>query len=496
MTSPASGEKGTGGPSIADVLDDAARRSPEKIAYGTEGERGLTYSALLQAATGVAERLRHLGSIRAAVAEPNGPIVPATLFGSSQAGATYIPLNYRLPQKSLGELLRRLDPLTMVRGDWLAMSTSDSPPSEPGEPAAIVFTSGSSAEPKAVVLKNAHLIAAALREPAGSADDGDALLLAAPPFHLPNILVTLAAVRTGRRIVPFDVSRFSASAWLDIVEGEQITHTVIVPTMLHRIVQEMEQTGRRVPSLKRLTYGSARLPLPVLERALELFPTTDFSNGYGSTESTGAVSILTAADHREAAGSEDPTVRARLKSAGRALPRVAIRIVGVEGTEVPDGETGEIQVRGPQISGAYLDSPSVVDDEGWLATGDEGWLDGDGYLFCIGRGLSTIICGGENIAAAEIEDVLVRHPAVREAAVVGLPDDEWGEVVAAMVTTRAEAQLDAGSVRAWVREQLGSLKTPRIVVFTDELPRTETGKILHRQVRHQIESRALAQEPS
>ena len=469
---------------VADVLDDAVARDAERVAYGSRSD-GLSVRELSRMADVIATRLQHLGASRIAVATGNSPLVPAALFGAARAGATYVPLSFRLPEAALDRLRARLEPICVADESWTVGEDRALDQHRDGQPAAILYTSGSLAEPKAVVLRHEHLIAAALREPAGSGEPEHALLLAAPPFHLPNVLVTLAAVHTGRRIVPFDVSRFSASDWLDVVEHEQITHTVVVPTMLHRIVEEMERTGRRAESLQRLTYGSARMPQPVLERALRLFPTTEFSNGYGSTESTGAISLLTPADHRAALDSKDPAVLARLGSVGRALPGVVIEIVGPDGSSAAPGEVGEIRVRAPQVSGVYLDDDPAVDGDGWLATGDEGWLDREGYLFCVGRGFSTIISGGENIAAAEVEDVLVRHPHVGEAAVVGLPDDEWGEVPAAMVSpvSGVQSPVEAEELRSWVKERLGSLKTPRLIVVTDVLPRTDTGKILHREVR-------------
>ena len=475
---------------IADVLDAAVERYGDRIAYGSRSG-GLTYHDLSSMADSVAARLIGLEANRVAVATRNAPLVPAALFGAARAGATYVPLNYRLPASALDRLRERLQPISQAEDSWTLGQGDDAVERAYRDPAAILFTSGSSAEPKAVILRHEHLSAAALREPAASAAADHALLLAAPPFHLPNVLVTLAAVHSGRRIVPFDVSRFTAADWLDAVEREQITHTVLVPTMLHRIVEEMERTGRRAPSLRRVTYGSARMPQPVLERALRLFPSTEFANGYGSTESTGAISLLTPADHHTALDSGDPAVRARLGSVGRALPGVEIKIVGPDGAALPPAEVGEIWVRAPQVSGTYLEYVAAIDADGWLATGDEGWVAADGYLFCVGRGLSMIISGGENIAAAEVEDVLVGHPRVAEAAVVGLPDDEWGEVVAAMVSPDpAGPPIEAEELRGWVRERLGSLKTPQVIAFRDVLPRTDTGKILHREVRRLLQEAA------
>jgi acyl-CoA synthetase (AMP-forming)/AMP-acid ligase II len=214
------------------------------------------------------------------------------------------------------------------------------------------------------------------------------------------------------------------------------------------------------------------MPTPILEQALTVFPNAEFVNAYGLTETSSTVCILGPDDHRAAQHSDDPTVRARLGSVGRPVPGVEVRVVD-----------GEIQVRGAQVSGDYVGQGSQRDDDGWLHTGDRGRVDDDGYVFVDGRGDDTIIRGGENLAPAEIEDTLLRHPAVAGAAVVGIPDEEWGEQVAAMVVARPGASLDPDDVRSYVRDHLGSLKTPQVLVIVDELPHTATGKILRREVR-------------
>jgi len=183
---------------------------------------------------------------------------------------------------------------------------------------------------------------------------------------------------------------------------------------------------------------------------------------------------------------EDPGVRARLESAGRAVPGIEVRIVDVDGDPVGAGESGQILVRGAQVGGSYVGEASRRDGDGWLHTGDVGRVDEDGYLFVGGRADDVIIRGGENISPAEIEDVLLRHPAVTAAAAVGLPDQEWGERVAAMVTLRPGTDVPVGDIAIWAREQLGSLKAPEVVAVRPELPQTATGKVLRRQVRDDL----------
>jgi acyl-CoA synthetase (AMP-forming)/AMP-acid ligase II len=233
-----------------------------------------------------------------------------------------------------------------------------------------------------------------------------------------------------------------------------------------------------LPSLRQLAYGGARMPTPVLERALELFPEAGFVNAYGLTETSSTVCLLGPDDHRRAHTSGDPAVRARLASVGRPVPGVEVRVVD-----------GELCVRGDQVSGDYLEADSQRDADGWLHTGDRGHVDEDGYVFVEGRQDETIIRGAENIAPAEIEDTLLRHPAVAHAVVVGIPDEEWGERVGAMLVLRPDATATADELQGFVRGHLGSLKTPEVIAVRADLPHTATGKVLRRAVQADLAAR-------
>lgn len=195
--------------------------------------------------------------------------------------------------------------------------------------------------------------------------------------------------------------------------------------------------------------------------------------------------VLGPDDHR-AALDGDEAAAARLASVGRPVPGIEVRVVEAAGNDTPTGVAGEIVVRGSQVSGEYVGQGRQCDDGGWLHTGDRGYLDADSYLFVDGRGDDTIIGAGENIAPAEIEDVLLRHPAIASAAVVALPDEEWGAKVGAMLTLRSGATVGVDERRAFARDSLGSLKAPEVLVLRDELPHTDTGKILRRQVRAEL----------
>jgi acyl-CoA synthetase (AMP-forming)/AMP-acid ligase II len=234
-----------------------------------------------------------------------------------------------------------------------------------------------------------------------------------------------------------------------------------------------------------LSYGGAKLSERVLMEALRAFPDTGFVNAYGLTETASTIAVLGPDDHRAALESDDPAIQRRLWSAGKVLPTLEIEIRGEFGEKLPAGEQGVIFVRGEQISGEYA-SGSQLDPHGWFYTRDRGWIDAGGYLFIEGRADDVIIRGGENIAPAEIEEVLLAHPAVAEACVVGLPDDVWGQRLAAVIVLRAGESVDADDLRAMVRDELRGSKTPETIVFRESLPHTETGKMLRRLVTQEL----------
>jgi acyl-CoA synthetase (AMP-forming)/AMP-acid ligase II len=264
---------------------------------------------------------------------------------------------------------------------------------------------------------------------------------------------------------------------------------MLVPTMLGKIVEAMEaDESLRVPTLRALSYGGAKMHPSILRRALVLFPEVDFVNAYGLTETSSTVAILGPDDHRLALYSDEPLFTARLGSVGQPVPGIEFRIVGEAGETLGPDEPGEILIKGDQVGGKYVGTDSKVDADGWLHTGDRGWLDVEGYVFCEGRADDTIIRGGENIGPAEVEDALLQHDAISVAAVVGLTDEQYGEKIAAMISLRAGVdEVDLDHVREWVRERIGSLKTPESIVVVDEVPQTATGKLLRREVKRLLE---------
>jgi acyl-CoA synthetase (AMP-forming)/AMP-acid ligase II len=345
---------------------------------------------------------------------------------------------------------------------------------DPDGVAVLLFTSGTTGEPKAAVLRHRNLAAYLIGSVEfGAAGPDEATIVSVPPYHIAAVSSVLSTTYAGRRAVPLE--RFEAEAWVRTVRRESVTHAMVVPTMLRRILDVVEEDGAGLPSLRSLAYGGGPMPRAVVERALALLPDVDLVNAYGLTETSSTITVLGPEDHRAAFASEDPEVRARLGSVGRALP----------GVEVQVRDDGRIWVRGEQVSGEY-EGRALDLDEGWFDTRDSGHLDDEGFLFVHGRSDDVIVRGGENLSPGEIESVLLDHPAVAEAAVVGVPDEEWGEQVVAAVVLRAGEAVSEEVLRAHVRSRLRAARTPERITFCAELPYNEMGKLLRRVLRDDL----------
>jgi acyl-CoA synthetase (AMP-forming)/AMP-acid ligase II len=299
----------------------------------------------------------------------------------------------------------------------------------------------------------------------------------------------MTTIWTGRRLVL--MPQFEPRLWLDLVESEGVSHAFVVPTMMKHLLDQPDLRARNLSSLEVLSYGGAPMPFPVIRRAIETFPpTTGFVNAFGQTETTSTLTVLGPEDHRlEGTPDEIERRTRRLHSIGRPLPDVEVRIVDDDGREVATGEVGEIQVRTPRVMKGYAgqtESPLTAD--GWLPTRDMGWVDADGYVYVGGRKDDMIIRGGENIAPAEVETVLMSHPAIDEAAVLGAADVEWGQRVAAFVVLRPGAAVNDADLAAFCRERLASFKKPEIIRFVSELPKNQMGKVLRRELRTLLEA--------
>jgi acyl-CoA synthetase (AMP-forming)/AMP-acid ligase II len=524
---------------IVTLLDMAASGNPDRVAVGrlrstAEDAAPLTYPDLLDRARAGAGALRERGAAELVYLGVSGNAFAQALFAAAWAGIPLVPLNYRLGRDQLAELLGRhpgalivsdaepptSGPVLTIR-EWDALCARPAADVAPWEDdqdatAILLYTSGTTSAPKAAVLRHKHLTSYLLGSVEFSAaDEAHAMLVSVPPYHIAGVSNLLSNVYAGRRLVYLE--SFTPEAWLDSVRQERVTHALLVPTMLARLTEHLTSppgtptevtptevtptevtptlTAAAVPTLTHLAYGGSKMPAPVLERATRLFPHVDFVNAYGLTETSSTIAVLGPDDHR-AALRGDPVAKARLGSVGKLLPGIEAQVRAADGTVMPAGGIGDVHVRGDQVSGEYRGTASGVDADGWLATRDRGWIDADGYLFIEGRSDDTIIRGGENLAPAEIEEVLLDHPAVAEAAVVGIPDEQWGEDIAAVIVARPGRPTDAGELQAWVRSRLRGAKTPAVIVFRDSLPHTPTGKLLRREVLADLLSAAAPPSPA
>ncbi|MGO9927342.1 MAG: class I adenylate-forming enzyme family protein [Mycobacterium sp.] len=488
------------------ILDMAGAAQPDRVALGRRDE-GLTFADLDRAAAGGAAVLRGAGAGSVAYVGLNGPVLPTLVFAAVRAGIPLTPLNYRLSAGQLNTLIAELDHPYVVADrafaevvntaglseDWLAMALGTEPaapvPVADSDPAVVLFTSGTTSKPKGVVLRHSHMLSYVLETVEfGSAGEDDAVLVSVPPYHIAGVGSVLSNLYAGRRMTY--LPDFSPRGWLELVRDDRVTHAMVVPTMLARIVAELDGATADAPALRSIAYGGARMPATVLRGALAAFPCVDFVNAYGLTETSSTIAVLGPQDHRDALAGH-PVALTRLSSVGRMVPGVQCEIRDDRGEPLVPGETGEIWVRGAQVSGEYQGIGSVLDDKGWFPTRDRGRLDADGYLFVDGRSDDTIIRGGENIAPAEIEDVLVEHPAVDQVAVLGAPDEEWGERIVAVIVPAVGADPDPQDLRAFVRARLRSSRTPDELIFRSELPYTATGKVLRRELlANAVERRA------
>ena len=491
------------------IIDMAGDAFGDRVALvGAEADP-ITFRQWRELARRGAGWLRANEVSRVAYLGVNGPLLPVLLFSAALAGVPFTPLNFRLFTPQLTEQLDRLedvllvvDPVyaepfasrTHILSDAWRETTGAARQIDgddvPDEAAAVVlFTSGTTSRPKGVVLRHGNLLNYILQtvEFAG-AEPSAAMLTCVPPYHIAAVGAVLSNLYAGRRVVY--LPNFHPAAWLRLVRDEQISHAMVVPTMLSRLVDELGDEQADLPSLQALAYGGAKVSQRVLRKALEAFPGVEFVNAYGLTETSSTIALLGPEDHQLALESGDPQALRRLESVGRPVPGIEVDIRSADGTSLPAGERGLVWVRGSQVSGEYAEQGSVLDEDGWFPTADAGYLDEGGYLFIQGRTDDTIIRGGENIAPDEIESVLIQHPLVRDVAVVGTPDEEWGERIAAVVVPVHDALLTPEEVRIFVRQRLRGSRTPDDVVITDQLPYSPTGKLLRRELVSQLTARA------
>ena len=353
--------------------------------------------------------------------------------------------------------------------------------------AAVMYTGGTTGHPKGVALTHANLLTSVLGtqatcpvvRPCGR------VLHAAPLFHMLGLHTWASqSIIGGTHVI---VPKFDPEDVMAAIDRHRVTSIVVVPTMLQAIVDHPELTTYDLTSVTTLAYGASPVTEALLERAMHAFPHADFVQVYGMTE-LGSISALTGEDHRRGD---------RLRSAGRPAAHAEVRVVDGDGVELPRGTVGEVAARGGNVMAGYWGQPDATAAavrDGWLHTGDAAYMDDDGYIFIVDRIKDMIITGGENVYSAEVENALGCHPAVAACAVIGLPDDAWGERVHAVVTPRPDAEVTPDELIRHTRCLVAAYKAPRSIELVDALPLSGAGKVLKRELRARYTDPASGRE--
>jgi acyl-CoA synthetase (AMP-forming)/AMP-acid ligase II len=363
--------------------------------------------------------------------------------------------------------------------DLLAADPVEDAHRQGAELAGIFYTGGTTGLPKGVMLSHRGIFVSALGSLTALAriPRGGGNLLVAPAFHMAGFAIWVQGMLLQMTAVP--LPGFDPPGVLKAIEDHRIKQALLVPTMIQMLVDHPEAQRHDLSSMESLIYGASPISEAVLDRARKVFTGTAFTQAYGMTELSPTTTILTDADH------DDPVLR---RSAGRAAPYARVKIVDENGDEVPRGTVGEIVAAGDHVMLGYWKQPEATAEAvraGWMHTGDGGYMDERGYVYVVDRIKDMIISGGENVYSIEVENVVARHPAIAQVAVIGVPDEIWGERVHAVVTLAPGSALDLDELRDFCKQDIAGYKAPRSLEIVEQLPLSGAGKILKRTLRAQ-----------
>jgi len=499
---------------ISAVIEEQAATQPHAHALTFEGRR-FTYGEMNVRANRAANALSSLGvsrGDRVVWLARNLPSFWHTLFGASKIGAVMTPVNWRLAPAEIAAIVADAQPKIFIAEkmfldamaaagapapentftleglgepcfDALVDSSGDAPPAyrpQAHDIAIQLYTSGTTGLPKGVLLTNANYAASGraglVTGVINPRFDDETVIHALPHFHIAGVNFGLMAWMRSMPVIQH--RQFDPAAIVRDAQGGAHYNSFFVPAMIMMILQAAKAAGAPLGAVSQVSYGAAPMPEPLLDAAMAAMPDARFTQLYGMTETVGAATYLVHEHHAKGLPQR--------VSAGKPWPDADIRVVDPStGAPVAEGEVGEVITRSPYVMQGYWNRPDATADairDGWYHTGDAGRLSG-GFLYIVDRVKDMIISGGENIYPAEIENALAAHPAVLESAIVGMPDEKWGEVGKAFIVKRPGKDLSAEEALAFLKGRIASFKLPRSVAFIDALPRNPSGKILKTELR-------------
>lgn len=501
---------------------------PERNCIVFEGKKW-TYAQTSERVIRLANALANLGvekGDRIGMLQVNCNQYVETYFATAKLGAILVPLNFRAKTDELSYMIANAEAkILLVGGRYLDMvdailpqlptviqcisldmkdgkrlyyedlinaASLDELTIEIGDEdiTILMYTAGTTGRPKGVPLRHSAFVSYVLDnvDPA-SPDIEERNSLTVPLYHVAGIQAMLAAIYGGRTLLM--MKQFGVKEWLETIQQEKVTRAMLVPTMLKRVVDDPDFSKYDLSSLKVITYGAAPMPFEVINKAIKMMPWVQFINAFGQTETASTITTLGPEDHMLEGTEEEKEkkIRRLSSSIGKPLPGVEVKIVDEEGKELPPLVAGKILARGPRVMKGYWrdeeKTKQVITSDGWLRTGDIGWMDEEGYIYLAGRSDDMIIRGGENISPGEVEDVIHSHAKVEEAAVIGISDPEWGQEPRAIVVLKRGEIATQEEIIEYCRPKLAGFKRPRSVVFVDALPRNPMGKVLRKKLREE-----------